>query len=34
MIERQTKHLTRLINDLLDVSRIDRGKIELQKQAD
>ena len=28
-IERQVKHLTRLINDLLDVSRIARGKLKL-----
>jgi signal transduction histidine kinase/DNA-binding response OmpR family regulator len=30
IIERQVKHLTRLVDDLLDVSRITRGKIELQ----
>jgi signal transduction histidine kinase/DNA-binding response OmpR family regulator len=30
VIERQVKHLTRLVDDLLDVSRITRGKIELQ----
>jgi signal transduction histidine kinase/ActR/RegA family two-component response regulator len=29
--ERQVKHLARLVDDLLDVSRIDRGKIELRK---
>jgi len=29
-IERQTKHLTRLIEDLLDVSRISTGKIQLK----
>ena len=29
-IERQTKHLTRLIEDLLDVSRIRTGKIQLK----
>ena len=29
VIERQVKHLTRLVDDLLDVSRITRGKIEL-----
>lgn len=33
MIRRQTKHLTRLVEDLLDVSRISRGKIVLQKQV-
>jgi two-component system, sensor histidine kinase len=32
MIERQLGNLTRLINDLLDVSRITRGKIFLQQQ--
>jgi PAS domain S-box-containing protein len=30
VIERQTQHLTRLVDDLLDVSRITRGKITLQ----
>ena len=30
MIERQVAHLTRLVDDLLDVSRIARGKVELQ----
>jgi two-component system, sensor histidine kinase len=28
--ERQIRHLTRLVDDLLDVARIERGKIELQ----
>lgn len=32
ILERQVKHLTRMVDDLLDVSRITRGKIELQKQ--
>jgi PAS domain S-box-containing protein len=32
IIGRQVRHLTRLIDDLLDVSRITRGKIELKKQ--
>jgi signal transduction histidine kinase/CheY-like chemotaxis protein len=32
-IERQVEHMTRLIDDLLDVSRITRGKIELQREA-
>jgi PAS domain S-box-containing protein len=32
IIERQVRHLVRLINDLLDVSRLTRGKIELHKQ--
>ena len=31
VITRQMKHLTRLIDDLMDVSRISRGKIELRK---
>lgn len=32
IIERQVGHMTRLIDDLLDVSRIQRGKIKLQKR--
>src|SRR6266542_3731178 len=32
LIERQVGHLTRLVDDLLDVSRIARGKLELKKQ--
>jgi signal transduction histidine kinase len=32
VIERQVGHLVRLVDDLLDVSRITRGKIELQRQ--
>jgi signal transduction histidine kinase len=32
MMERQVHHLVRLIDDLLDVSRITRGKLELRKQ--
>ena len=31
IITRQMRHLTRLIDDLLDVSRISRGKIELRR---
>ncbi len=31
VIERQTRQLTRLVNDLMDVVRISRGKIKLQK---
>ncbi len=31
VIERQVDHLTRLVDDLLDVSRITRGKIELRR---
>ncbi len=31
VIERQTEHLTRLIDDLLDVTRIERGKIILHR---
>jgi PAS domain S-box-containing protein len=33
VIERQTEHLTRLVDDLLDVTRISRGKVELQREA-
>jgi PAS domain S-box-containing protein len=32
VIDRQTNQLTRLINDLLDVSRITRGKVQLKRQ--
>ncbi len=32
IIERQISHLTRLVDDLLDVSRITRGKVELKKR--
>jgi PAS domain S-box-containing protein len=32
IIERQVGHMTRLVDDLLDVSRITRGVIELRKQ--
>jgi signal transduction histidine kinase/CheY-like chemotaxis protein len=32
-IERQLQHVVRLVDDLLDVSRITRGKIDLQKQV-
>jgi PAS domain S-box-containing protein len=32
-IARQVAHMTRLVDDLLDVSRITRGKIELRKEA-
>jgi signal transduction histidine kinase/CheY-like chemotaxis protein len=33
VIERQIAHLTRLVDDLLDVSRISRGKVHLQRTA-
>jgi signal transduction histidine kinase len=33
IVERQVSHLTRLVDDLLDVSRITSGKLVLQKQA-
>src|SRR5437899_1507046 len=33
VIDRQTRHLIRLVDDLLDVSRITRGKVELRKEA-
>lgn len=32
MMERQVGHLVRLVDDLLDVSRVSRGKIELRKE--
>jgi two-component system CheB/CheR fusion protein len=32
IMERQIRHLVRLVDDLLDVSRITRGKIELRKE--
>jgi PAS domain S-box-containing protein len=33
MIERQVVHMTRLIDDLLDISRISRGKIPIRRQT-
>lgn len=32
MMERQVAHMVRMVDDLLEVSRISRGKIELQRQ--
>jgi PAS domain S-box-containing protein len=32
-IERQANHMTRIIDDLLDVSRISRGKIQLRRET-
>ena len=32
MMERQVGHMVRIIDDLLDVSRVSRGKIELKKE--
>ncbi|RYZ06143.1 MAG: response regulator [Myxococcales bacterium] len=32
VIERQVKHLTRLVDDLLDVARITRGQVELKPE--
>ncbi|HJT77555.1 MAG TPA: PAS domain S-box protein, partial [Gemmataceae bacterium] len=32
MMERQVQHLVRLVDDLLDVSRVMRGKIELRRE--
>jgi PAS domain S-box-containing protein len=32
MAERQVQHMARLLDDLLDVSRVSRGKIELRKK--
>ena len=31
VIDRQTQHVTRLVDDLLDVTRIEQGKIELRR---
>ncbi len=33
VMDRQVQQLTRLVDDLLDVSRITRGKVKLQKEA-
>jgi CheY-like chemotaxis protein len=33
VIERQSKHMARLLDDLLDVSRITRGKLQLRDEA-
>jgi PAS domain S-box-containing protein len=33
VIERQVTHMARLVDDLLDVTRISRGKIQLQREA-
>ncbi len=33
MMERQVNHLVRLVDDLLEISRITRGKIELRKES-
>jgi signal transduction histidine kinase len=33
VIERQIRHVVQLVDDLLDVSRITRGKIELRREA-
>ncbi|HEX7152068.1 MAG TPA: hybrid sensor histidine kinase/response regulator [Thermoanaerobaculia bacterium] len=33
MIERQSRHLTRLVDDLLDLSRVTAGKIVLQRRS-
>jgi PAS domain S-box-containing protein len=32
MIDRQTRHLTRLVDDLLEISRVTRGKLELRTE--
>src|SRR5690606_29101423 len=32
MMERQVEHITRLVDDLLDVSRVSRGIVELRKE--
>lgn len=33
ILERQTRHMARLVDDLLDVSRITRGKISLRRET-
>src|SRR5262249_2707550 len=33
MAERQVQHMARLLDDLLDVSRVSRGKIDLRKES-
>jgi PAS domain S-box-containing protein len=33
VVEHQVQHLTKLVDDLLDVSRINRGRIELHKEV-
>ena len=33
MMDRQVGHMVRLVDDLMEVSRITRGKIELRKDA-
>ena len=33
ILERQVQHLARLVDDLLDVSRVAQGKVELQRQT-
>jgi PAS domain S-box-containing protein len=32
VIQRQTEHLIRLVDDLLDITRIERGKVRLQRE--
>jgi signal transduction histidine kinase/ActR/RegA family two-component response regulator len=32
LIQRQVQHMTRMVDDLLDVSRVTRGKVNLQKE--
>jgi two-component system CheB/CheR fusion protein len=33
IIERQTAHMTRVVDDLLDITRISRGKIQVQRRV-
>jgi two-component system CheB/CheR fusion protein len=33
ILDRQVRHMARLLDDLLDVSRISRGKVELEREA-
>ena len=32
MLDRQVNHMVRIVDDLLDVSRITQGKVELRKE--
>ncbi len=32
VLERQVAHMARLVNDLLDVSRLARGKVQLERR--
>jgi two-component system CheB/CheR fusion protein len=32
ILKRQTRHMARLVNDLLDIARINRGRLEIQRE--